>query len=346
MKKILIIKLRAIGDVVLSTIVLRNLRAAYPDATIDFLTEKFCAGIVKNHPLLNNVIAFDKKYAFLDDDVNCFKSLTFLNNMRKQNYDLVFDFFGNPRSALITFFSNARHRVGYDFRMRKWTYNHTIVSRADQIHEAEWHLDALKEMNIPIVSKNLSVAVTERDHRFADDFWQRYQAGQKKVIALNFSGGWPSKRWPLNRFMVLARRLVEKHACEILIVWGPGEKKEAQLLQDQISVGTTILPETNLKELAAILSRADLMITTDSGPMHIAAAMQTPCVALFGPTNPHLQGPYGKNHKIIVARGLPCLRCNRLTCDHNSCMKLISVDDVLNAATSVLMSDKREQDTE
>jgi lipopolysaccharide heptosyltransferase I len=338
-KKILIIKLRAIGDVVLSTIVLKNLRSAYPDATIDFLTEKFCTGVVEDHSLLNKVIAFDKKYSFLDNDIKCFKSLTFLNNMRKKNYDLVFDFFGNPRSALITFFSNARHRVGYDFRIRKWMYNHIIISRANQIHEAEWHLDALKEMNIPIVSKNLSVAVTERDHRVADNFWQQYQPGQNKVVALNFSGGWPSKRWPLNRFKILARKLVERHACEILIVWGPGEKKEAQLLQDQISRRTTIIPETNLKELAAILSRVDLMITTDSGPMHIAAAMHTPCVALFGPTNPDLQGPYGKNHKIVVARGLSCLRCNRLTCDHNSCMKLISVDDVLNAATSVLLND-------
>lgn len=328
--------MRAIGDVVLSTIVLENLKSAFPAANIDFLTEKYCSGIVKGHPLLNRVIPFDKNYLFLENNAHLFKSLSFLRYVRKQKYDLVFDFFGNPRSAIITLFSGAQHRIGYDFRIRKWVYNHTVVSRASQVHEAEWHLDALKAMNIPIVSKRLSIAVSKANLDFAGRYWRQNQFSQKQVVALNFSGGWPAKLWPMSRYAELAETLVNNYSCEILIIWGPGERDKALHLHEQTRVKTSLIPKTNLKELAAILSRVTVMITTDSGPMHIAAAMQTPCIALFGPTHPQLQGPYGKNHQVVVAESVDCLGCNRTTCNNNRCMQLITVQQLLKAADMIL----------
>jgi len=324
-EKILLVKLRAIGDVVLSTIVLDNLRAAYPQARIDFLTEESCAAVVVGNPILNNVLIMPRGRRHL------FKRLRLLLQVRHVNYDLVFDFFGNPRSAILTWLSGARIRVGYDFRVRKLAYNRIVPSRAKSVHEADWHLDGLSHLGLPIVSKQLNFAIGEGSRNFAQQYWR--QAGLKDVpvIALNFSGGWPTKKWPLDRFAHLADLLIDDLGAAVLLLWGPGEKPEAELLRSLASRPVRLIPETTLKQLAALLERADLLVTTDSGPMHIAAAMGTPCVALFGPTHPGGQGPYGEGHQILTADGVDCLGCNRTRCESMHCMSAITVGETMNA---------------
>ncbi len=328
--KILIIKLRAIGDVVLSTIVLDNIRAAYPEARIDFLTEDACKEVVLGNPILNNVLSYERKtISKLSFFAKFSKNVKFLSLIRNQNYDLVIDYFGNPRSALMTWLSRAWKRVGYDFRVRRWAYNIVVKSRADDLHEADWHLDALRSIGIPVVSHKLNFHVGEGSKNFAENFWQQAELYDQRVIALNFSGGWPSKRWSLDRFAHLADTLVGAHKAQILIIWGPGEKAQALKIQELATRPVLLLPETNLKQLAAMLQKVDLLVTTDSGPMHIAAAMGTPCVALYGPTNPKLQGPYGQGHQLVYNNKLTCLGCNRLDCEHIACMDTITVNDVL-----------------
>lgn len=334
--KILLIKLRAIGDVVLSTIVLKNLREYFPDAEIDFLTESYCRDVIQDNNLIDEVITLNKKVM---TQLNVFEKISynvsFLKTILNKEYDLVFDFFGNPRSALLTFISGARYRIGYNYRIRKFAYNTVIKSRAATIHEAEWHLDALKACKIPIVSHKLSFQLTKSDHKFAQDFWQANDLFSKSVFAVNFSGGWMAKRWPLDHFAKLAEELIKAYKATILIIWGPGEEELAMTLQKKINHPILLIPHTNLKQLGAILNKCTMMITTDSGPMHIAAALETPCVAIFGPTNPSLQGPYGTLHRVVRNETLACLGCNRITCDHVSCMKQLSVDHVFQAVNSL-----------
>lgn len=338
-RSILIIKLRAIGDVVLSTIVIDNLRRAFPDAAIDFLTEAAARDVVSGHAQLDSIMILERTAIArmtLRDQLRA--NLAFLKRIRSRKYDLVFDFFGNPRSALITRWSGAAWRVGYDYRMRRRAYNIVVPSRADQVHEAEWHLDALAHLGIPVVSRRLSLAGSGAAEERAQAFWREAELEGKRVVALNFSGGWPAKRWPLERFAGLADRLAGRYQARILVVWGPGELPQAQQLAAMAAVPVTLIPETNLKELAALLGRIDLLVSTDSGPMHIAAAMGTPCVALFGPTNPRLQGPFGSNHQIITNSGLDCLGCNRTTCDHISCMNGLTVEAVFTGVERALAS--------
>jgi lipopolysaccharide heptosyltransferase II len=340
-EKILIIKLRAIGDVVLSTIVLDNIRAAYPEARIDFLTEDACKEVVLANPILNNVLAYERKeIARLNPFRQLQRNIRFLNMVRHQHYDLVFDFFGNPRSALITWWSRARIRVGYSYRFRTYAYTVVVPSRAHEIHESLWHLDALQAVGLPIVSRRLSFFVGEGSKNFADNFWQQEELYNQRVLALNFSGGWPTKRWSCDRFAHLADCLSELYHARILLIWGPGEKDTALEIQELATRPTTLIPETNLKQLAAILQKIDLLVTTDSGPMHIAAAMGTPCVALFGPTNAKLQGPYGEQHQIVKSDTLDCLGCNRLDCESIACMENITVKDVLHAVRKCLSADQ------
>jgi len=331
-KKILVIKLRAIGDVLLSTIVLENLRAAFPDARIDFLTERPGSQIVDGNPFLDHVVVLGHPGKNNNHWHNRLKyHVQFIKQIRNRQYDLVFDFFGNPRSALLTFISGAPIRVGYNYRIRQLAYNRVVKTRASYIHEAPWHLDALTALGIPVNSQKLSFYVNPRSKQFADEFWARENLNGKRVLALNFSGGWPAKRWPLERFAELAERIVNKYQTQIILLWGPGEKDDALKLQSLAKVKTRLIPETNLKQLGALLHKTDLLISTDSGPMHIAAAMFTPCVAIYGPTNYKLQGPYGDIHQIVYKDGLDCLGCNRLDCDILSCMNALPVDAVFAA---------------
>ncbi|HNW61233.1 MAG TPA: glycosyltransferase family 9 protein [bacterium] len=330
-RRILIIKLRAVGDVVLSTIVIDNLRRAFPAAAIDFLTEEASRQVVSGHPQLDEVVVLERKaIARLGAAARLAAHRDFLHRIRAARYDLVFDFFGNPRSALLTWWSGAAWRIGYDYRVRRNAYTVVVPSRAATVHEAEWHLDALSRLGIPVVSHHLSFAMSPEAVDKAARFWREAGLEGAPVLALNFSGGWVAKRWPLARFAELAGRLVPLYRARILVIWGPGELEQAQQLAALAPVPVTLIPAADLKELAALLQRVDLMISTDSGPMHIAAAVGTPCVGLFGPTNPHLQGPYGPGHQIVTVPGLGCLGCNRTACDHIRCMAELSVGQVLD----------------
>jgi lipopolysaccharide heptosyltransferase II len=345
-RRILIIKLRAVGDVVLSTIVIDNLRRAFPGARIDFLTEEASQQVVSGHPQLDQVVVLERKaIARLALPAQVRANLAFYRRIRAADYDLVFDFFGNPRSALLTWLSGAAWRVGYDYRIRQKAYSIVVPSRADEVHEAEWHLDALTRLAIPVPSRHLSFARSAAAEGKAAAFWAEAGLEGALVVALNFSGGWAAKRWPLERFAELAGHLVHLYNAHIIAVWGPGERPQAEKLAALAAVPVILIPETDLKELAGILARADLMVSTDSGPMHIAAAVGAPCVALFGPTNYRLQGPYGPHHQIVVKDGLGCLGCNRTACDHISCMNSLTVKEVLaGVARAMAVLDRKRRD--
>ncbi len=175
MNKILVIKLRAIGDVVMSTVVLDNLQARFPDAEIDFLTEGFCRDLVTDHPAVRRVWVVDKKAWRQQSRCKRFlEPLRLLTSIRRERYDAVFDFFGNPRSALITGLSGASLRIGYDYRVRRIAYNRIIRSRADQLHEVEWHLDALTACGIPIV-RSFPRLVFHPTESVVETFWREKQ---------------------------------------------------------------------------------------------------------------------------------------------------------------------------
>ena len=321
-QKILVIKLRAIGDVILTTPALENLRQAFPQTQIDFLTEKMCAPIVAGHPALNEVLVFDRNQPGA--------SRKLIQQVRRRRYDVVFDLFGNPRSAVLTLLSGAPRRVGFRFRVRQYAYNLKVEPRGGRVHEVEFNLDALRALEIPIVTRKLFVAVDEASENFATQFWREKGLEHRRVIGLNASGGWYTKRWPLEFFAQLGDRLQRELNAVVLLLWGPGEYEDVKTIAQTMRESALLAPATSLKQLAALLSRLTLLVSNDSGPLHLAAAMGTRVVGIYGPTHPDLQGPWGKGHETIVKTGLPCLGCNGVTCKivTHDCMKKLEVGQV------------------
>ncbi|MBN1353025.1 lipopolysaccharide heptosyltransferase II [candidate division KSB1 bacterium] len=332
MQKILIIKLRAIGDVLLSTIVISNLRGAYPDAQIDFLTEAPAKDVVAGNPDLNRIIVFDlNKIRSMGFWKGLQENLRFISALRKTRYDMVFDFFGNPRSALLTLMSRAKQRIGYNWRARQLAYNVVVQSRAASVHEAEFHLDALTALGIPIIDGQLHFPIPDAAKNFANQFFEENNLDRAFTVGINASGGWSAKKWLPEYFAELADRLMAELDAKIILLWGPGELPETEKLARLIRHEATIIPETDLKQLGAILEKCSLVVSNDSGPMHIAAAIGTPTVGIFGPTDPKKQGPYGSQHEVAVKKELHCLGCDKLHCESNACMRELSVDDVWQA---------------
>jgi heptosyltransferase-3 len=299
--KLLVIKLRAVGDVILSTAVLPNLRAAFPRARIEFLTEGNTRDVLVGNETIDELIVFKK---------SGLGGLNILFELRRRTYDLVIDLFGNPRSALMTFATGAKYRVGYDFRGRSYAYTTLVKPRGGEVHNVEFNLDALRRIDIPIVDRTIRFPLGESDDRFAEMAMQQLGLGSGMIVGLNPGTNRPTERWPAEKFAQLGNLLNEKYNASILVFWGPGEKPLAGAIAQRIRKGAVVAPPTTLKQLGSMFKRCTVVVSNDSGPMHIAAAVGVPTVGVFGPVNPRLQGPYGENTAYVTKEGLDCLGCN------------------------------------
>ena len=322
-RRILVIKLRAVGDVVLSTIVLENIRRALPDARIDFLTEAASADIVRSHPAVASTLVYNhRKMSGWD----------LIRLVRESRYDAVLDLFGNPRTALVTRLSGARVRIGYRFRGRTYAYTHVVEPRGGVVHNTQFNLDALESVGIPVVDRTIHLYPSDDDRRLIDQFLGSAGLQGKTLVALNASGGWYTKRWSIENFASLADHIVETYGWPILLPWGPGQRPEVEQLRDRMRQTAVIPPATTLLQLAALFERCAYVVTNDSGPMHIAAASGSHVLGIYGPTRPELQGPYGTGHVTVRREGLDCLGCNLTECTiGNICMTELSVDAVARA---------------
>jgi ADP-heptose:LPS heptosyltransferase len=322
-KNILVIKFGGIGDILLTTPVFPNLRAHFPDAVINLLTLRNSRDILIDNPYLTRAFTYDSS-----ED----KSLCLIRNIRDQKYDLVIDLFGNPRTALITFASGAKYRFGFRFRGRNYAYNISAMGRGGIVHNVEFNLDALRALEIPIVSTQLYLPLNIVHKEFADDFLKRTGLGEKDIIGISKTGGWESKRYKSNDYIELINKLNKLYDVSFMLFWGTKkEKDDCEFIAQNIEAKNAyVIPESPIKYLGALIQKCSLVIGNDSGPLHIAVSVGTPTLGIYGPTNPMLQGPYGEKNLSIVKEDLPCLYCNLLECDiGNICMTELSKDKII-----------------
>jgi heptosyltransferase-3 len=281
--RILIIQLRRIGDVLICTPAIRALRKRFPESIISFLTEKESEPILRFNPYLNDKIILDrKKYK------NFFYLLKTVRNLRKQNFDLAIDFFGNPRSAYFTFLSGARTRLGFDLPRRKFLYN-ILASRGTSLEYAALsRLKALKPLGIESDDCKLDFFLSDEARNFAEQFFQKENLNSENlVISVSPTSRRKFNFFPLDRYAQICDWLTEEFSAKIILVWGPGEEKIVQSLWSKTKNRPLISPPTpTLLELGAILERCNLHIGNDNGTKHIAAAVGKPTFTIYGPNSP------------------------------------------------------------
>lgn len=329
---ILTIKLRYLGDVLLATPTWQALKAAYPRAKLTAIVNRGTEDILLSNPHVDEVLSLERG--------SLVQQYRFIASIRRRGFDTVVDLTDGDRAALLTWMSGARVRIGFNAEHR-WTgrcYTRVITSDAGA-HRIERDLSALAPLAIPVIDRIPRMWLTEEDDAAADDLLRRVgvQSDRRWVVIQPGARYW-FKAWPPERFAELADRVADRYGCQVLVAGTPQEAALAQTVVAQAKHRLiSIAGLSRVRTLAALLKRSALFVGNDTGAMHIAAAVGTPVVGLFGPSNPLEWGPRGGPAEVIY-KGLDCRECFHPTCrrGEQNCMKLISVSEVMSAAERLL----------
>jgi lipopolysaccharide heptosyltransferase I len=342
MERILIIKLGAVGDVIHTLPVLETLRHCFPQAHIGWAVEEAAAPILEGNPALSELIPLDRKKIHGGSGLIYFRQ--WLRSLRLKHFDTALDPHNLFKSGVIAYGSGASIRIGFKkYREGNFLFmNRRIKPAPRHRHAVEKYLCLLEPLGIQETQwvvrfpLNWGSQGEDRIERFwAQEGFDRPGAKHDEVVAINPGASWPSKRWMPERYARVADRLVKEHGTRILIFWGPGERPLADRIARSMSEKAVIAPETDLKQLTALIKRCRLLVTGDTGPLHIAAALGVPTVSLFGPSDPARNGPYGHGHAIVRSPIPPATHWQKKEVG-DRWMKAISVEAVMEAAVEQL----------
>ncbi len=348
--EILVVKLSAIGDVVHTLPALESIRAAYPESHITWLVEENAQDIIRGHPCLDYIIVSKRKRWMrgLLRRRTCLQTLgeiiSFIKELRDRKYDLVIDFQGLFKSGILTILSGGKRRIGYD-KTREFSYvflNERIPPCDPDLHAVDRYLNLAGNLGGEVSGPGSLIPVAKKDVAYVKEFLGNNGIyGSHRIIAVHPGSGWATKLWDQEKFGPLCDRIIDAFDTRIIFT---GDKNDRSMIEKITSEMRGKVFNSagmlSLRELAHLLSLADLMITTDTGPMHIASAMDTPVVAIFGPTAPWRTGPYGEGHTVIRS-DLACSPCFKKKCDTKRCMGEIAVDDVFSAVARKLAALER-----
>jgi predicted lipopolysaccharide heptosyltransferase III len=350
--KILLIRLRLIGDVVLTTPAVGAIRRRFPTANITYLVEPHAAPIVRHNPHIDRVLIADRPRG-----VRRFSyDVALARRLRAERFDLVIDFHGGPRSAWLARASGAPQRIGYAVPWRKLMYTTRIPwarTLTPPRHSVEAQWDLLAPLGIPAPDRVRDPIAIVEDPAAAAAVHARLDAAgvapDAPLIAIHVSAGNPFRRWPADRFAEVAAALARQDGRRrIVITSGPADATAADRIaanaQRQAGLASASIVrcgEFDLAELRTLIGRAALYIGGDSGPLHVASATNTPIVALFGPTLPERSMPWRSDAVpaiAIDAGPLPCRPCHQRHCVPGDfrCLTMITSAQVLTAANALL----------
>jgi 3-deoxy-D-manno-octulosonic-acid transferase/heptosyltransferase-1 len=345
--KILIVKLSAIGDVVHTLPCLESLRAAYPESQITWLIEEDANEIIKGHPCLDHVLVSRRK-TWIKNIFKPSKSIqtiheigSFIKELRRKDYDIVVDFQGLFKSGVLTRLSGSKRRVGYD-KSREFSYfflNERVLPYNQDLHAVQRYINLARYSGGKAIEPKFFIPIQEDNIKCVKKFLIENNIKEgDRIIAINPGSGWDTKLWGWERFSALSDRIIDTLDARIVLTGSENDRSLIDAISNKMQGAVcNTAGRMSLKDLAYLLSLVDLMVTTDTGPMHIASAMETPTIALFGPTAPWRTGPYGNNHTIIKSN-LECSPCFKKRCDTTKCMEEITVDRVLSAVSEKLSS--------
>jgi len=344
-KNILIIKLSAIGDVVHSLLFLEALRNGFPDARIDWVVEEDASRIIEGHPGIDRVMVSRRKSwgrEVLRETKGPFSVLkevsVFLKNLRARKYDLVIDLQGLLKSGILTGLSRGVRKIGMGgAREGGWAFlNERPVTVDYNQHAVDRYLKVAEYLGCGSAPAKGAIPIIGSEEEEIDQVLDASGLGESPLVAINPMAKWKTKLWDPERFAAVADKIRDEFHCDVIFT-GSGHDREVIERVTRLMKGDVLnlAGQTSLKGLAYLYGRCRALVSTDTGPMHMAAAMGCPVVALFGPTAPWRTGPYGRGHRVIRT-DLDCSPCFKRRCRHMSCMKDISVAQVLAGVGEIL----------
>ncbi len=340
---ILIVKMSAIGDVIHTLPAANALRKHFPDAHITWLVEEAARGIVESHEAVDRVLILKRRCwlkgllgpCWLENLTSIFH---FVKEIRDTTYDVVIDFQGLLKSAAIVGLCRTKRSMGYN-KTREFSF--MVLSDRMPPFDMDKHailryLNLIKYLGVNTSEIKFNVPFGAKERSDIRSMLRQKGWYKQSIVAMSPVAKWLTKLWDVDKFCGLADRLIEEFGVFVVFTGSDTDKKEiAKIISRMRHPCTDFSGQTDLKHLAALYEECKCLVSTDTGPMHLAAAVGTPVVALFGPTAPWRTGPFGEGHEVLRV-DLSCSPCFKKKCNRGDCMRDISVEQVFGSVARIL----------
>jgi len=355
--KILIIRLSAIGDVLRTLPAFHIIRENFPDAYIAWIVEETSKDILEAHPGIDEVIIFPKKElaAKIKSPKTFFQGanqfLMFIQEIRKKKFELAIDFHGLFKSGIISFLSRAKDRVGFTKPFTKemnFLFNNRRFSLdSDRMNRVDRNITLVEKLGLNIKQGSPNVYIPDKDSDLIQKFLKQNRIEPERPLIAIHPGTSPStpyKRWDAYRYAVVADKIIEDSAAQIIFTWANEEIEMVKEIIGLMKYRAIVAPKTeNLCQLAEIFRCSDLYVGSDTGPMHLAAFVNTPVVAIFGPTDHVVNEPYRYTPHIVIRKEIKCAPCRKKNCADRDCMNGVKESDAIRAINIMLDSFKNKR---
>jgi len=318
----------------------KGLREGYPDAYIAWLVEEKSSDILVDCPYLDRVILFPRRQLVGDAGSRARWLKQFVRELRGERFDTVLDFHGIFKSGALALLSGAKERIGFHRNYTK-EFNFLFVNRSvmlpgEQISRFERNISLVESLYAAPSNLDVEILVPDDVKRRVGELIEPFNRN-RPLVAIHPTTSRPFKLWDSGNYAKVADRLLTDGVAQVLITCGPGERDAAQQVVAQMqSSPPQVIQSGSLREYAWLVNQADLYFGGDTGPMHIASAMGTPIVAMFGPTDPVVNGPYRQPNRVLY-KDLPCSPCKERRCARNlECMRAITVEEAYDAILEML----------
>ncbi len=341
---ILIIRLSSLGDVLMSVPAVRAIRRLFPDAHISWLVEGSVAGILARQDFIDEIIFFPRsalvrhlKGGHLPTTAYILKD--FMKKLRERQYDIIIDLHGIAKSVALMFLSHGKKRVGFGKTFSKdlshLFYNERVEGPEKRIHKVRRNMLVARYLGCEGDIPQAPLAVHDNARAYIDEFF-RSRGIRGPVFAVNPFASKDSafKRWPLERYAELIDRIEKDLKGTVVIIWGPGEREEAQRLAALTGERAQLACQTDIAQLYALLARADVYIGGDTGTTHLASAAGTPVLSIFGPTDVVINRPFSED-SVVVRKEMDCSPCKNKACKTRQCLMTIFPDEVFEALKKI-----------
>jgi heptosyltransferase I len=342
--EILVVRLTSLGDVLMSLPAVKALKEGSPGARVSWLVEGSVAELLSCQDFVDHVVRFPRDLIMRSvKEGSGFKALShltgFVKKLRATNYDALIDFHGILKSALLDYAARTKKKIGFGKKFAKegsWlAYDERVEGADAHLHKVERNMLLVRHLGIDGIVPQVELVAPPDAEKYVNNLLTEHSIRPPIIALFPFcSKGSAFKRWDLARYAELLRRMKESIPATVLILWGPGEEEEARQLRDMSGAGVVLPANLGVAQLCAVLKRADMYVGGDTGVMHLAVFSGIPVVAIFGPTDPKVNAPYGPAHT-IVRKDLPCSPCRDKNCKKRTCLTSITPEEVFEEVNSM-----------
>ncbi|MEI7640515.1 MAG: glycosyltransferase family 9 protein [bacterium] len=338
--KVLFFRIGAIGDVLLTTPAVKLFKEKHPDSIVHYYAGPKAAEILRHNPYIDKIIIFNETHHKLSRFLRVLAmSGAIKKSLNNETYDIFFDFESSYYSAYISMCVKTKHKIGFKLTDPRRAFLNTLYKTRVTYFQGNTYialrflalLNAFETYTSPSVIKPILHLAPEEVEKASLFYSALSIAPSDYKILFSISGTWPTKKWPVSHWIILANllnHLITPKHIKIIILWGPGDEADVKLIRDAAYENVYFVPACGLRDLAGITGAGHLLVGNDTGVRHIANALGVPVIGLFGPTN-EKGWAYEAKDSVVMTSNVPCRPCDKTNCADTICMKNITAEAVL-----------------